>query len=150
KMQSPAVADDFAERKIELVTHHAGTEPFLAIAGRKYKRQTRRERWRVSVFRECLQPVVESHVFHAVVVFRKEVRNRVRKLVCLTKHRPFLRKARCDLARAVGEIDWQVEYVLHNARLLIVCLFDEEGVILDPFGQRLGGDYGTPWHQISP
>ena len=42
--------------------------------------------------------------------------------------------------RAVGEIDWQVEYVLNNARLLIVRLFDEERVVLDALGQRLGGD----------
>ena len=37
-MQSPAVADDLAEWKIELVTHHASAEALVAIAGRKYKR----------------------------------------------------------------------------------------------------------------
>ena len=49
-------------------------------------------------------------------------------------------KTRGDLTRAVGEIDWEVEYVLHHARLLIVHLFDEERVILDALGQRLGSD----------
>src|SRR5215475_2891269 len=140
KMQSPAVADDFAEGKIELVTDHASAEVFIAIAGRKHERQTRRERWRILVFHERLQTVVEPHIFHAVVVFREDVRNRVRKLVRLTKHRPFLSKAWCDLTRAVGEIDRKVEYVLHYAWLLIVSLFDEERVILDAFGYWLGGD----------
>jgi hypothetical protein len=37
-------------------------------------------------------------------VFRKEGRNRVRELVRLTEHRPFLRKTWCDLTRTVGEI----------------------------------------------
>ena len=109
EIQSPAVADDLAEGKIELITHHASAEALVAIAGRKHKRQTRRERWRIFVFHKCLQTVVEPHVFHAVIVFRKEVRNRVRELVCLTEDRPFLSKTRADLTRAVGEIDWQVE-----------------------------------------
>ncbi len=56
----------------------------------------------------------------------------------LTEYRPFLSKTRCDFTRAVGEIDWQVEYVLNNARLLIVRFFDEKRVVLDAFAQRLG------------
>src|SRR5215216_2691724 len=148
KIQSPAVADDFAEGKIELITHHASAEALGLVAGRKHKRQTRRERWRISVLHECLQTVVKPHVCHAVVVFRKDVRNRVRELVCLTEYRPFLSKTRGDFTRAVGEIDWQVEYVLNNARLLIVRFFDEKGVILDPFGERLGGDQVTERQEI--
>src|SRR5262245_20228999 len=140
KMQSPAVADDLAEWKIEFITDHAGTEALVAIAGRKHKRDTRCERWRIFAFHKCLQTVVEPHVFHAVSVFRKDVRNRVRELVRLTENRPFLSKTRGDLARAVGEIDRQVEYVLHNAWFLIVRFFDEERVVLDPFSQWLRGE----------
>ena len=33
--------------------------------------------------------------------------------------------------------DWQIEYVLHHARLLIVRFFNEKRVILDALGQRL-------------
>ena len=72
-----------------------------------------------------------------------DVRNRVRELVDLTEYRPPLSKAWCDFARAVDEMDWQVDYVLNNAWLLTVSFFDEERVILDAFGQWLGGDYGT-------
>jgi hypothetical protein len=133
-MQRPAVADDLAEGKIELITHYTGAEAFIAIAGRKHKRQTWRKRWRIFVFHDCLQPVVEPHVFHPLVVFRKDVRNRVRELVRLTEYRPFLSKTRGDFTRAVGEIDWQVDYVLNDARLLIVRFFDEKRVVLNPFG----------------
>ena len=140
KMQSPAVTDDLAEGKIELIPHHASAKALIGIAGRKHKRQTWRERWRIFVFHKCLQTVVEPHVFHAVVIFREEVRNRVRELVRLTEDRPFLSKTRGDLTRAIGEIDWQVEYVLNNARLLVLRFFDEKRVILDALGQRLGGD----------
>src|SRR5882672_4758796 len=143
KIQSPAVADNLAEWQIELITYHAGAEALIAIARRKHKRETRRERWRVFVFHKCLQTVVETHIFHAVIVFRKDVRNGVRELVCLTEDRPFLSKTWCDFTRAVGEIDWQVEYVLNNARLLIVRFFDEKRVILDALGERLGGDQRT-------
>ena len=61
---------------------------------------------------------------------------------------PFLRKTWCDLTRAVGEIDWQVEYVLNHARLLIVRFFNEKRVILDALGQRLGGDQDTQRQEI--
>ena len=71
-MQSPAVAEDFAEGKIELVTDHASAEAFIAIAGRKHKRQARRERWRILVFHERLQTVVKPHVFQAVIIFGKD------------------------------------------------------------------------------
>src|SRR5262249_43814054 len=114
------------------------TEPLVAIAGWKYKRETRRKRWHIFAFHRCLQTVVEPHVFDPVVIFRKEVRNRVGELVCLTEDRPFLSKTRGDLTRAVSEINWQIEYVLHHSWLLIVRLFDEERVILNPFGERLG------------
>src|SRR5215211_6166921 len=129
KMQSPAVADYLAERKIELISHHADAEAFFLVAGRKHKRQTRCERWSIFILHQCLQPVIESHVLHAVSIFRKGVRNRIRELVYLAKHRPFLGKTGGDLTRTIGEIDWQIEYVLHHPRLLIVRLFDEEGVI---------------------
>lgn len=66
---------------------------------------------------------MEPHVFHAVIVFRKDVRNRVRDLVCLTEDRPFLSKTRCDFTRAIGEIDWHNKYVLHHAGLLVVRFF---------------------------
>jgi len=33
--------------------------------------------------------------------------------------------------------------VLHKATLLIVRSFDQERVVPDPFGQRLGDDQGT-------
>ena len=77
---------------------------------------------------------------HPVVAFGKDARNRVRELVRLTEYRPFLSKTRPDFTGAFGEIDWQVEYVLHDARLLIVRFFEEKRVVLNPFGQRLGGD----------
>ena len=65
----------------------------------------------------------------------------------LTEDRPFLSETQCDLTRAVGKIDWHVQYVLHNARLLIVGFFDEERVVLDSFGERLGGDRRSYHHQ---
>ena len=68
--------------------------------------------------------------------------------MCLTENRPFLSKTRGDLTRAIGEIDWQVEYVLHHTRLLVVRLFDEERVILDALGERLGGDQGIQRQEI--
>ena len=46
----------------------------------------------VFAFHECLQPVVKSRVFHAIVVFCEDVRNRVRELVRLTEYWPFLSK----------------------------------------------------------
>ena len=66
----------------------------------------------------------------------------------LTENRPFLSKTRADLTRAIGEIDCQVEYVLNNARLLVVRFFDEKRVILDALGERLGGDQGTQRQEI--
>jgi hypothetical protein len=87
-----------------------------------------------------LQTVVERYVFYAVVIFRKDVRNRVRELVRLTEYRPFLSKSRCDFTRAVGEIDWEIEYVLHQAGLLIVRFFNKERVVLYSLGQGLGCD----------
>src|SRR4029077_16076787 len=120
KMQSPAIAHDLAEWKIEFIADHASSEALVAVASRKHKRETRRKCRRISAFHEGLQPVVKQHVFDAVIISREQVRNGVRELVRLTEHRPFLSKTRGDLARAVGEIDRQVKYVLHNARLLIV------------------------------
>lgn len=49
-----------------------------------------------------------------------------------------------NLTRAIGEIDWQIEYVLHNARLLIVRFFDGKRVILDALSLQLGGNQGKP------
>ena len=66
----------------------------------------------------------------------------------LTEHRPFLSKTRGDFTRTIGEIDCQVEYVLNNARLLVVRFFDEKRVILDALGERLGGDQGTQRQEI--
>src|SRR4030095_13884527 len=137
-MQSPAVADDFAEGKVELITHYVSTETLVLIASRKNERETRSERRGVFVFHECLKPVVKPYVFNAFVVFCEDVRNRVRELVSLTENRPFLSKTWGDFTRAIGEIYWQIEYVLHHPRLLIVGFFYEERVILDAFGQRLG------------
>src|SRR4029450_3532230 len=81
--------------------------------------------------------------FYAVILFRESVRNGIRELVRLTEDWPFLSKTRCDLARAVGEIDRNIQYVLHHARLLIISFFDEERVVLDSFSERLGGDRST-------
>src|SRR4029453_12821028 len=90
----------------------------------------------------------EPHVCRAIVIFGKDVRNRVRELVCLTEDRPFLSKTRRDLTRAIGEIDWHIKYVLHHAGLLVVRFFDEKRVILDALGGRLGGDQGTERKEI--
>ena len=38
------------------------------------------------------------------------------------------------------ELNREIEDVLHYARLLIVGLFHEEGVILDAFGERFSGE----------
>ena len=97
KMQSPTVADDLAKEEIELITDHAGAEGLVAIAGRKHKRQTRREGWRILVLHKRLEAVVQPHVFHSIFVFRKDVWNRVRKLVRLSEYRPFLSKTGYDL-----------------------------------------------------
>src|SRR5947199_4776680 len=58
----------------------------------------------------------------------------------LAEDRPLLGKTRGDLTRAVGEIDRNIENVLHHARFLIVSFFNEKRVVLDSFGQWLGGD----------
>ena len=60
--------------------------------------------------------------------------------MCLTEHRPFLGKTGCDLTRTVGEINCEIEYVLNNAWFLVVRFFNEKRIILDSFGERLGGD----------
>ena len=65
----------------------------------------------------------------------------------LTEDRPFLSKTWCDLARAIGEIDRNIQYVLHYARLLIISFFDEERVVLDSFSERLGGDRSSDRRQ---
>ena len=96
----------------------------------------------------ALDERTKKELDHAVIVFRKDVRNRVRELVCLTEDRPFLSETRCDFTRAIGEIDWHIKYVLHHAGLLVVRFFDEERVILDALGQRLGGDQGTQRQEI--
>ena len=68
--------------------------------------------------------------------------------MCLTEHRPFLSKTGCDLTRTVGEINCEIENVLNDAGFLVVRFFDEKRVVLDPFGQRLGGDQGTQRQEV--
>ena len=59
--------------------------------------------------------------------------------MCLAKHRPFLSKNRADFTRTIGEINWQIEYVLNNPRLLIIGFFDEKRVVLDTLRKWLDG-----------
>src|SRR5262245_32401560 len=65
--------------------------------------------------------------------------------VCVKRLSNFFGAWHKHLTRTVGEIDWQIEYVLNNARLLIVRFFNEERVVLNSFGQRLGRDRTSDW-----
>jgi hypothetical protein len=72
----------------------------------------------------------------------KGIRDGVGKLVRLTEQRPFLREHELPLAVVwadqLVDIAADVEDMLHDARFLIVGLLDQEGIVLNAFGGRLG------------
>jgi hypothetical protein len=85
-VQRDAVADNFAERQIDVITEPVVTEAFIGVAGRKNETETRRERRHAFAFDQRLQPIVEPDVRETVLIFRKRVGNCVGELVCLTEY----------------------------------------------------------------
>src|SRR5437870_3132880 len=48
---------------------------------------------------------------------------------------------------AVGEIERNIQDVLHHTRFLVISFFNEKGVVLDSFGKWLGGDRCSHEHR---
>jgi hypothetical protein len=90
-------------------------------------------------------PFLPSAILH------KRIRNSVGKLMPLSEDGPFLRETGRNIFFVACEKTREIEDVLHHAWLLIVGLFDKEGVILDAFRKRFRGESGSgKWPACAP
>ena len=108
----------------------------VRIADRNNETKARRESGVPHTFHQRLEAIIQPDVFKAVLIFHKRMRDCVGELVLLTENWPFLSEACGAFLLTSLRRYKQIQDVLNNTGFLIVSFFHQEGIVLDPFGQR--------------
>ena len=121
------VAGLLAEGQIDLQTERSVSKSLVGIPRGEDRTEARRERGFTRPLHHRLIPVVEQRVSESTVSVVVQKGRRIRKLVHLGTHRPFLRERRGPHPVEPGD----AEDVLEDTDLLIECLLDEKRVVGD-------------------
>src|SRR5882762_8485439 len=113
------------------------SKALVGIADWNNESKTRCKSGVLLTFHQRLKAIIQPDVLEAVFTFYKGVWNRIGELVVLTEDRPFLSEACGGFLLPGFRRHQHIQDMLNNTGFLVVSFFHQEGIVLDPFRQRL-------------